>query len=489
MSETSRRPRTLGRFFHYANNIVSILGIILSTISALLIIVFIVADTAGAVHNPYTAVLAFVVLPAIFVLGLLLIPIGMLYHRHRMVVEGTLVGQLSTYPTLDFNRPDLRRTAAIVLFLTVVNGIILGSSSYLAVDEMDSVQFCGAVCHTVMQPEYTAYQQSPHSRVRCVECHIGPGAPWFVRSKLDGLRQVWHTLWNTFPRPIESPISNLRPARETCEQCHWPAKHYDDKLKLITRFATDEASTPSYTVLLLKTGGGSQDTGVHSGIHWWHIYADNRIRYVSADAKRQEMAWVEITTRDGHVRTYTKDGKQAPSAAEIAAKARVMDCIDCHNRPTHLFEVPTKALDTVLDRSPKLRTLPFYKREALATVTAKYATHDGGMKAVHDAVVAFYTSKYPDVAHDDAALVERGATEAAGVYGRSVFPAMNTDWRTHPNNIGHDDSPGCWRCHGGDMTSADGKEMIPADCDTCHELLVQDSPTRPDLEALMSGHK
>jgi len=488
MSGASARPRTLGRFFNYANNIISIMGIVFTTISALLIIVFIIAESFGAVHNPYTAMIAFVALPGIFVLALLLIPIGMLWHRRQMLREGTLETQLATYPTLDFNRPDLRRTAAIVLVLTVVNGIILGSSSYLAVDEMDGVRFCGTVCHTVMQPEYTAYQQSPHSRVKCVECHIGPGASWFVRSKLDGLRQVWHTVWNTYPRPIESPISNLRPARETCEQCHWPAKHYDDKLKLITRFATDETSTPSYTVMLLKTGGGETQTGTHSGIHWWHIYSDNRIRYVAADEKRQEMAWVEITTREGQVRTYTKDGKAPPAPSEIAAKARVMDCIDCHNRPTHLFQVPAKALDSVLERFPDFRSLPYYKREALAAVTAQYPGHDEGMKAVREAVAQFYREKYPDIARDKAALVKSAADEAAGVYGRSVFPAMKTDWRTHPNNIGHDDSPGCWRCHGGDMTTADGQSMIPADCETCHELLVQDSPTRPDLGKLVAAH-
>jgi len=483
----TRRTHSLGRWFNYANNALSLAGIAMTTVAAITIVVFVIAEAAGAIHNPYVASFAFLVLPGFFVLGLVLIPLGMWRRRRRLLRSGATRAEIEAYPRLDFNSPELRRVAAIVLILTAVNGVILGSSSYLAVEEMDSVEFCGAVCHTVMQPEYTAYQQSPHSRVQCVECHIGPGASWFVKAKLDGLRQVWHTALDTFPRPIESPIANLRPARETCESCHWPAKHYGDKLRVFARFAADEASTPSYTAMLLKTGGGALDTGSHGGIHWWHIYADNRIRYLASDARRQEIAWVELTTPDGEVVTYTRDGAEPPDAATIAAEARVMDCIDCHNRPTHLFQVPAKALDAVLERTPELRQLPYYKKQALAAVTGSYPTREAGLAAVRDAVTAYYRDSYPEIAAGRAGLVARGAEAAALVYGRSVFPEMNTNWDTHPNNIGHDDFPGCWRCHGGEMTSSDGERMISPDCDTCHTVLVEDSAERPDFAALIAG--
>jgi len=235
------------------------------------------------------------------------------------VAAGVSKEQRWRYPRLDFNDPHLRRIGTVVLFLTAVNALIFGISSLMAVEHMESVEFCGTTCHTLMEPEYTTYQQSPHSRVLCVECHIGPGASWFVRSKLDGLRQVWHTLRDTYDRPIESPILTLRPARETCEQCHWPEKHYGDKIHVFARFRTDEANTPRYTAMLLRTGGGSLDAGNHSGIHWWHINSDNQIRYVS-DPSRQEIRWVELVTPAGEVRTYTRDGEDPP-AAEFEAEA------------------------------------------------------------------------------------------------------------------------------------------------------------------------
>ena len=273
----------MGRLFNYANNLITVFGAILTTISAILIIIFVVADIVAGLGNPYTAILSYAILPGLFLIGLLAIPIGIWLRRRRLVASGAAPEELDRYPRLNFNDRHLRRLAVVVLGLTGINAVIFGSSTYLAIHYMETVTFCGAVCHTVMQPEYTAYQGSPHSRVKCVECHIGPGAPWFVRSKIDGLRQVWRTSLDTYPRPIETPIHDLRPARETCEQCHWPAKHHGDKLRVFARFETDEANTPSYSAMLLKTGGGSLDLGRHGGIHWWHIYSDNRIRYLAAD--------------------------------------------------------------------------------------------------------------------------------------------------------------------------------------------------------------
>jgi hypothetical protein len=473
----------LGKLFNYANNITSILGIVLTTVSAILIIVFTLTDLVVKFKNPYLPVFTFMVLPAFFVLGLLLIPIGMWLRRKRLMQAGLTGEQLERFPRLDFNQPEVRRVGVIVLVLTVINAIIFGVSSYMAVSYMDTVAFCGTTCHTVMLPEYTAYQQSPHARVECVQCHIGPGASWFVRTKLDGLRQVWKTVWDIYPTPIKTPVESLRPARATCEGCHWPARHYGDKLRVFARFATDEKNTPSYNVQLLKTGGGSLDLGQHGGIHWWHIYADNRIRYV-ADQTRQKMQWVELTTPDGKTYVFTPDGK-GKTPADVDQTARTMDCVDCHNRPTHLFQVPAKALDQVLENFPDLQTLPYYKKQALKAIKGSYPTHAAGMAAVGEGILTYYRDTYPDVARDKAALVARGADEAARVYSRSVFPEMKTNWETHPNNIGHDDFPGCFRCHDGTFSTADGSKTIPPDCETCHVFLVEDSPTKPDLASLM----
>jgi hypothetical protein len=353
---------------------------------------------------------------------------------------------------------------------------------------MESPRFCGTVCHTVMSPEYTAYQNSPHSRVMCVQCHIGPGASGFVKAKVDGLRQVVATTLNTYSRPIHSPIMNLRPARETCEQCHWPSKHHGDKLYAFVRFADDEKNTPSYNAMLIKTGGGDLDSGRHGGIHWWHIYSDNKIRYIPGDERRQSIKWVELTTSSGEVRTYTR-GKETPTPAELQ-EARNMDCIDCHNRPTHLFQRPGKALDELIEKRPGYTALPFFKREATKVVSAKYPTRQEGTEAVRKAISEFYQTSYPQIASGQPALVKAAADAVADeVYAKISFPEMNTNWETHPSHIGHPDPstdegfPGCWRCHDDQLATADGKYSIPQDCDNCHTFLVEDSPTPPSYTA------
>jgi hypothetical protein len=466
---------------------VTLTGIGLATVSAVLIIVFFIAESAGALHNPYLPVFSFLVLPIIFLFGLVLIPVGMLRRRRRLIDAGMSREERATYPILDFNDRHLRRVGTAVLGLTAVNAVILASVSYFAVEHMDTVEFCGTTCHTVMRPEFTAYEHSPHSRVSCVQCHIGPGASWFVRSKLDGLRQVWKTLWNTYQRPVPSPVHTLRPARETCESCHWPAKHHGDKIRIFARFGRDEANSPSYSALLLKTGGGRLDLGQHGGIHWWHIYSDNRIRYVAKDEGREEIIWVELTTLNGDVRTYTREGEELPGQGELDLRARVMDCIDCHNRPTHLFQEPSKAMDAVLESTPELLQLPYYKRQALWAIGQSYETHDEGVAAVKAAVETYYAEEHPHVLEEQPDLVTRAAEAAASVYDRSFFPEMNTDWETHQNHIGHEEFPGCWRCHDDELLSDEGNHVIEQDCELCHGFLLEDIASKPDFEELLTG--
>lgn len=483
MTETeSARFSGFKRALTYANNVTSLFGIGLVTVTAVLIIIFIAVDLLGEVRNPYLPVFGFIVLPAVFVCGLLLIPFGMWRRRRALRRAGVGVETIPTYPRLDFNEPHVRLATMVVLGLTVVNAIIFGTASFLAVEHMDSPRFCGVTCHTVMQPEYTAYQDSPHGRVACVECHIGPGASWFVRSKVDGLRQVWRTALNTFPRPITTPIHTLRPARETCEQCHWPAKHHGDKVRSFVRYASDEANTPTYTIMLMKTGGGTLDLGGHGGIHWWHINQDNRIRYV-ADEKRQEMVWVELTTPAGEVFVYTPGGTgDVPPDAE--KRARLMDCIDCHSRPSHYFPPPDRALDGLLDAMPEFASLPYFKRQAMAAITANYPTHASGVIGVERAIKDYYHANHANLVEERGELVNRAAAAAAQLYARSVFPEMKTNWETHANHIGHEESPGCFRCHGGDHSTADGARTIPVECDSCHVFLVEASRIKPDLAAL-----
>ena len=489
LREELRNPRSFfGRVFNYAHNPWSVMGIVLATVSGLSVVTFILIEIWGHLRNPYIGIVAYLILPAIFVVGLLFIPFGMWRRRKSLKAEGAKESEHWRYPTLDFNNPQLRRLATLVLSLTAINVVIFGSASFLAVEHMETVEFCGTTCHSLMQPEYMAYQESPHSRVACVECHIGPGTSWFVRSKIDGLYQVWSTARNTYPRPIETPIDNLRPARETCEQCHWPEKHYGDRMRTFARFDTDEANTPSYTTMVFKTGGGAREQGEHGGIHWWHIYSDNRIRYVADDEKRESIVWVELTTPEGEVRVYSRDGQEVPPPEVLTLEARTMDCIDCHNRPTHLMKSPSKALDEELVARPELVTLPYFKKTALDAIKSDgYETHAEGVAGTREQVLSYYQKEMPDIWRERRQVVESAAEISAGVYARSVFPEMNTNWETHANHIGHEDSPGCFRCHDEELSTADGEHVITMDCETCHIFLVDGESTPPDLAALVNG--
>ena len=476
---------TLARIANYAKNPLTALGFGLTTLSGIGLTVFLILEAFGLVENPYVGLVGMAFLPGVFVGGLITMPAGMLLRRRKLIKRGNLPEDVGPWPRLDFNDAHVRRAGTIIIVLTVVNAILVATVSAAALSFMDSPKFCGTVCHKVMQPEYTAYQNSPHSRVKCVQCHIGPGTSFMVRSKFDGLRQVWKVLTGTYAHPIASPVHTLRPARDTCEGCHWPAKHYGDKLRLIGRFAEDEKNTASFTALLLKTGGGATNAGTqHGGIHWWHIYADNKIRYLATDKRRQEIAWVELTTPDGKRTEFVREDAKVPAPEIIQSGARLMDCIDCHNRPTHLFESPAKATDSVLQRQADLRALPFYKREVVKAASVAYPTHEAGVAAVRNAVTRFYATTYPELTAKQSALVVKGSEEAGRVYDRTVFPEMNTDSKTHPVNIGHDDSPGCFRCHDGNMKNKLSGEVIPNDCDTCHGILIDGSPTEPDLTKL-----
>src|SRR6185503_3948407 len=282
-----------------ARHPVSIVGAWLVTLSAFVFLLVFLIDLFGGHHNPYVGLILFLIVPALFVIGLLLIPLGMALERRRRA-RG-----LAPYrwPHVDLNNPGHRRTVGMIGALTIVNLLIVSLAAYRGVEYMDSTEFCGQVCHQVMEPEFVAHRDGPHSRVACVECHIGSGASWFVKSKIDGTRQVLAVMRGSYARPISTPVHDLRPARDTCERCHWPEKFHGDRVKVIPQFADDEQNTSSPTRLLLHVGGGLPQLGLGAGIHW-HTNPRNDIEYVATDAKRQEIPYVRLTDQDGKVQEF-----------------------------------------------------------------------------------------------------------------------------------------------------------------------------------------
>jgi hypothetical protein len=440
-------------------NPVSGLGVALATACGFVFFVLLALSLLGALENPYTGIIVFVLLPALFVLGLLLIPVGLFIERRR-ARAGTLA---PAWPRIDLNDAGIRRTVLFVVAATIINLAIISVASYGAVEYTESPQFCGQVCHTPMQPEASAHETWPHAHVACAACHVGTGVTALVESKLAGTRQLVHLAMGNIPRPIPSPVISMRPARETCEQCHWPEKFHGDKLRVIRDYANNAANSENVTTLKLHVGGGSRALGVGTGIHW-HMNLDNQIEYVATDASRATIPYVRFTDRQGVVREYKAAG--VTDAQLAAGVRRRMDCVDCHNRPAHTFyATPERAVDAALAQGQIPRELMFVRREAVAAVGAKYGDEAAARTGIATRLEKFYTSQ-PNV---DARLVARAVAAAQDVWSRNVFPAMKVTWGTYPNFLGHVDAPGCFRCHDDEHKAADGK-AISQDCELCHTI-------------------
>jgi len=417
----------------------------------------------GGPDDPYLGILIFMLLPGAFFLSLLLIPLGIAFKKRA---QGKDAADLLKRPvSFDFRRVEIRRIFGFIAGATLVNLVIASQLSYAAVNYMETVQFCGETCHTVMQPEFTAYQNSPHSRVACVQCHIGPGASWFVRSKLSGVRQVFAVTFHTYSTPIATPVRNLRPARDTCEQCHWPDRFNGDRLRVISKFADDANNTPSKTVLLMHIGGGNG-----KGIHGTHVGPGITIRYAS-DESRQTIPWVSYEKSGQAAMAYAIDGLKPEQLNKLTT--RVMDCMDCHNRPSHTFQLAERAVDEAMANGRIATSLPFAKKQAMAALNGRYLTSAEAASKVPAAFKDFYAKNYPDIARDRAGEVERSAKAVLAIYHRNVFPEMKVTWGSYPNNLGHNDFPGCFRCHD-EAHTASGGLKITQDCSACHSVLAMD---------------
>ena len=379
-------------------------------------------------------------------------------------------------PPLTIHSPQLRRLLTFILLTTAVNVVIAGQLTYKAVTYMESVQFCGQTCHTVMQPEFTAYQNSPHSRVECVKCHIGPGASWFVQSKLSGVRQVFAVALDSYHKPIEAPVENLRPARETCEACHWPQKYGADRLRIITHYSDDEVTSPTRTVLLMRIGGGRGGHGIHAA----HLGEGVVIRYGHSDRKRQEIPWVEYSKNGGTRKLYLAES--APADGKDLS-IRTMDCMDCHNRPSHSFETPEGAADRALVAGDIDTALPFVRKKSVEILKVQYKSRDEAAARIPEAFAAYYRESYPEVHAKRGAQIGKSAQAVLALWQRNVFPDMKIEWGTYIENIGHTNFPGCFRCHDESHETKEGQK-IAQDCNSCHSLLAVDEKSPQALETL-----
>jgi len=404
--------------------------------------------------NPYMGILLYVVSPVFFFAGVFLVMAGVWAQRHKKVSE-----QLQ----IDLSRTRDRKLLVGFALFTLIFFLVTTFGSYQTFHYTESIEFCGAACHVPMHPEYTAYLRSPHARVACVECHVGAGAEWYVRSKINGLHQLFGVATDSFQRPIATPINNMRPARDICERCHWPEKSIGDLDRTYYHYLPDDTNTPFAVRLLLKVGGGGAD-GPASGIHW-HASRNEKVEYIATDAQRQVIPWVRVTDiASGKTRVYQdKSFHDDPAKYTI----RTMDCIDCHSQPSHRFIAPNEAVDEAITAGRLDHSVPKLKFNVVTALTASYQTNDEALQKI----AASLHADYPNLPGVDGLIA--GAQQ---IYQDNFFPEMKTDWRTHPDNIGHKTFPGCFRCHDGNHVAEDGKKTIPADnCNSCHIILAQGS--------------
>ncbi|MBK9119133.1 MAG: NapC/NirT family cytochrome c [Phycisphaerales bacterium] len=456
------------------NNVVSLFGLFIVALSATTLVAFALLALTSGTANPYLNVIGYLVVPGVFLFGLVIVPIGALWKQYR--VHRAQGQPLPRHLHLDLtDRPTLGALLVFMLLTFFVVLPLIVGSNYQAYRYSETTAFCATACHTVMEPQGTAHATSPHARVTCAECHIGEGAGWFVKSKLSGARQVFAVAFDTFSRPIPPAITELRPARDTCEHCHWPDKFHGSKLKEVVHFAPDEQNTRRAVRMLLKIGGADESIGRVEGIHM-HMMVAGRIDYVALDEHLQEIPWVRHVTADGAETIYRSDGL-AHTAPPPTGIARTIDCMDCHNRGAHHFRPPVSAVDLQLEAGRIDATLPYIKREAVAALVGDYPDVATAEAEIGRRLTAFYEEHYPELLTTRAEAVAQAIAATRDAYRRNFFPAMKVDWRTYPENVGHMFSAGCFRCHDGRHVDAVGR-AISSDCITCHTFLnpVPDQP-------------
>lgn len=452
-------------------NYISFIGTAIVAASLTSIALLALIELSSGSDNPYTVLVTYILLPGVMLTGIALILLGMLIERRRRLRNPD--AEIPPYPILDLNDPARRRKAIVFLCLSFVFLFMSAFGSYRAFEYTESTEFCGQQCHVVMKPEFVSYKASPHAKIKCVACHVGGGAEWYVRSKLNGMHQLYAVTFNTYDRPIKTPVHNMRPANDTCAKCHWSDKHIGDKLRVFEHFGFDENNSLNRTRMLMKVGGGGgpNSAGEGSGIHW-HMNIANEITYIANDEKRQDIPYVRFRDASGNVTEYIANGVTlTPEQIEQAPK-RTMDCIDCHNRPAHIYLSPNQAVDRALSAGRLDVTLPFIKAKAVEVLNGAYQTNDEAVAAIAEGLTSYYRTAYPDIFTTRTDVINSAVAEVQSIYQTNFFPEMKTNWSSHINNIGHYNAQGCFRCHDGQHFSREGKS-IRNECSICHTTIDQ----------------
>ncbi len=459
-------------FLGYFFNIISLIGMVLAVVATGLMIAFFSYEMMTGMESPYLGMMTYFLFPGMLIFGLFLIPIGALNVRNKRRLLGD--AEIPPFPRIDLNNPHKRRLFIFFNVATVVFVMIVVVASIQGYEYTESIPFCGELCHTGMEPEHTAWSNSPHAKVKCVECHVGPGAAWYVKAKISGMYQLYAVAAHIYPTPIQTPIENLRPARDTCEQCHWPEKFYAGRQKVFYHFAPNETNTPRQIDMLIKIGGAPKNPTAR-GIHW-HIGTE--VNYIARDKKRFDIPYVAVKEKDGRITEYMNTESPLSRQEIESGSKRLMDCIDCHNRPTHIYHSPSQEMDEDFVSGRIDQSLPYMKKVAVDILSKPYKSDEEAMAAIASGIPAYYSGNYPQVAKEKEEAIKKAVIEVQKIYSKNFFPKMKVSWSTYPNHIGHFYSPGCFRCHDGKHKSQDGR-IISKDCNLCHTVISQKQENIP----------
>jgi len=455
-------------------NWTSILGASIAVIAFFLIIFFFVISVLFNQGSSYMGLIIYLVLPAFMLIGMLLIPIGMLIQIRRRKKQ-MFISEGMRWPKVDLNDQKHRNAFTLFVIISFLFLFLSSVGSYEAFVYSESVEFCGTVCHSVMEPEYVSYQKSAHAKVACVECHVGEGADWYMRSKLSGLYQVYAVTVNNFPRPIPTPLANLRPARETCEHCHWPEKFYSNRIKNEQHFLADENNTEWHIQLTMKTSPDHHTQKLSEGIHW-HINPNVKIEFISADDKSEYIQWIKYTNTATGEEHIFEDNMMPPDSTFFAeGKLHEMDCMDCHNRPSHGYLSPPDFIDIAMSKKEVDPQIPFIKHAAMEALKDSYSTKDSADLGIKQTVINFYKENYPDTGIKHEVNILKAIEGIKMAYHENTFPEMKVRWDAYPDHKSHMETQGCFRCHDNNHSTKDGR-VISKDCNLCHSITAQGKP-------------
>jgi nitrate/TMAO reductase-like tetraheme cytochrome c subunit len=450
-------------------NWLSLTGFILAVNSLLLILVLFLFSLFSTQGNSYLGLYIYIILPVFLGLGLLLIPLGIILRIRK---KDSDIENQDIWPLFDLNKRTERARFFKISIITLLIIVTSAIGTFRAYKYTESVEFCGKLCHEVEEPEYVTYLHSPHARVTCVECHVSEGTNWYVKSKLSGLYQIYSVLFKKYSRPVTTPIHALRPVRETCEHCHWPEKFYGRKLISQRSYLTDSANTDWYTSVVLKVGPEFDSIGTTEGIHW-HINKNYLTEYAASSSDREHIPWVKLTDlRTGKVKIFVDEENPLSKQTLDTIKIRSMDCMDCHNRASHLFLSPTTYINKAMVAGKIPKDIPFIKKAAMEALKNPFTSMDTAMISIDRIVLDFYKEKHPAMYASEIKRIKAAITVIKEEYKNNAFPYMRADASSFPNHIGHIESDGCFRCHSGRHKTATG-ETISRNCDLCHSINAQ----------------